>query len=660
MKKYRILLLFSILGMLTLCAPALTANADWVETAGGHMYTQEAAPGYVTGLKKIGNYTYYFNGQGIMQTGFQTIDKKKYYFDSLGRMKFKRFVASNGKTYFANQYTGVLLTNQWYKKRYYQADGSMAVNTWINGKYVGANGLYTGVKRNVGWITKGSQKYYYTDDGVMVKGKQTINGKLYYFDSSTGAMKKNGWFKVGKKYYYAKSNGVLLVNKWKGGKYLLSSGAAATGWTEIKGTSYLFTSAGKKCSGWVKHKKLYYYCVNGVVQKNSWVDGNKYYVTANGTKALGWLDIDGHTYYFNPSTGAKRTGCVKIGTSRYFFDANGRLSRGTWVKSSKYYASATGALLTGLQNISGSLYYFKYNGKKVTNSLKTVNSATYYFAKNGAAVKDCWVKLKSDYYYFQSDCSMVKNKWVGNWYVDLNGVRTNQTKKSGWDTVDGKKYYYDTNGSKVLGWSTISKNSYYFDPATGVMLTGLQVIGDKKYYFYSDGRMAASITIAVGAKEYTIGADGVITAEKSIKISGNTVGTQIVNFALQYIGNPYVWGGTSLTKGADCSGFVQTVFANFGIKLLRVADDQMKGPSASISSSYKRPVIVDEDSMLPGDLIFYGDANYASHVAIYIGVHNGHKSIVHASNSQPYPAGGIKITENYAYQTPVRIVRYWS
>ena len=161
----------------------------------------------------------------------------------------------------------------------------------------------------------------------------------------------------------------------------------------------------------------------------------------------------------------------------------------------------------------------------------------------------------------------------------------------------------------------------------------------------------------IGAKQYTINASGVITKEESLKVSDSTKGGQIVNFALQYVGNPYVYGGTSLTKGADCSGFVQTVFSNFGIKLLRVADDQMKGPTSSYIKNYgyKQAIVVDINSIQPGDLLFYGSGNYASHVAIYM----GDGKIVHASNSQPYPAGGIKIS-NYNYQTPLQAVRYWS
>ncbi len=599
MKKYRVLLLFSVIGMLISGMSSMSASAAWVNVGNGHMYTQEAAPGYLTGLNKIGDHTYYFNDQGIMQTGFQTIQGKRYYFNALGQLQFGRFVASDGKTYYGDKATGVLVTNKWVKKRYYQADGSMAVNTWIGRRYVGANGLYTGTRSNTGWVTRGTQRFYYTQNGTMYRGKLLLDGKLYYLDPSTGAM-KTGWFVIGGSHYYAKPNGVLVVNKWKNGRYLTSSGAAATGWQTI---------------------------------------GN-------------------NTYYLDPATGIKKTGCVKLGAYRYFFDSNGRLCKNTWVNSRKYYASASGVLLTGLQNINGSIYFFKANGKKVTNKLKTVNSNTYYFMKNGAAAKMMWVKLDSNYYYFQKNGSMAKNKWIGDHYVDLNGIRTNETKKTGWQTIDGKKYYYTKKGALVTGWETINGSRYYFNKNDGEMITGLQVIDNKKHYFYVDGRLATSVTIAVGSKEYTIDSDGAIIAEKSIKVSGNSTGSKIVNYAIQFIGNPYVWGGTSLTNGADCSGFVQTVFGHFGIKLLRVADDQMKGPSSAISSDYKRPVVVDFSdvkNMQPGDLVFYGAPTYASHVAIYM----GDGKIVHASNSQPYPAGGIKISD-YDYSTPVRVVRYWS
>ena len=116
------------------------------------------------------------------------------------------------------------------------------------------------------------------------------------------------------------------------------------------------------------------------------------------------------------------------------------------------------------------------------------------------------------------------------------------------------------------------------------------------------------------------------------------VGQQIADYAVQFVGNPYVWGGTSLTNGADCSGFVQSVFANFGIYLSRVAADQAG------NGTY-----VDLGSLLPGDLLFYGSGSI-NHVAIYI----GGGQIVHAANS----SSGICISSAY-YSTPVCAVRCW-
>ena len=97
--------------------------------------------------------------------------------------------------------------------------------------------------------------------------------------------------------------------------------------------------------------------------------------------------------------------------------------------------------------------------------------------------------------------------------------------------------------------------------------------------------------------------------------SDSELGTQIVNYALQFVGNPYVYGGTSLTEGADCSGFVMSVFANFGISLPRTSGEQgASGSSVDGLANAK-----------PGDLIWY-----SGHIGIYIG--NG--QIVHASNSR--------------------------
>lgn len=125
------------------------------------------------------------------------------------------------------------------------------------------------------------------------------------------------------------------------------------------------------------------------------------------------------------------------------------------------------------------------------------------------------------------------------------------------------------------------------------------------------------------------------TTNKTTNVSSNKkLGTQIASYAKQFVGNPYVHGGTSLTKGADCSGFTQSVFKHFDIKLPRTASSQAKvGKKVSFSE------------LEPGDLVFYSNGgSRISHVAIYIG--NG--KIVHAQT----PRLGIGIT---AYKIMTRV-----
>lgn len=115
------------------------------------------------------------------------------------------------------------------------------------------------------------------------------------------------------------------------------------------------------------------------------------------------------------------------------------------------------------------------------------------------------------------------------------------------------------------------------------------------------------------------------------------VRVSLVQYATQFVGNPYVWGGTSLTRGADCSGFVLSVFANYGISLPHSSRAQANcGTRISASEAQ------------PGDLFFYGNGSSINHVAIYI----GGGQVVHASS----PKSGIKISGAY-YRTPVKVVR---
>ncbi len=116
------------------------------------------------------------------------------------------------------------------------------------------------------------------------------------------------------------------------------------------------------------------------------------------------------------------------------------------------------------------------------------------------------------------------------------------------------------------------------------------------------------------------------------------VRVELCEFAKQFVGNPYVWGGTSLTKGADCSGFVLSVFKEFGVKLPHYSGSQANSGTK-----------ISHDELQAGDLVFYADSSGTiNHVAIYL----GGGQVIHASS----PKSGIKISK-YNYRTPVKYVR---
>ena len=164
----------------------------------------------------------------------------------------------------------------------------------------------------------------------------------------------------------------------------------------------------------------------------------------------------------------------------------------------------------------------------------------------------------------------------------------------------------------------------------------------------SDSKSAASAPGKTNSSNSSsqIGSSGPSSGTVSSPVAGpgssaavvSATRTAIVAYAKQFLGNPYVYGGTSLTNGADCSGFTQSVFAHFGITTGRSSRDQAaQGNEISMSA------------IQPGDLLFYASGSYINHVAIYI----GDGKIIHSSN----PTTGITITK-YNYRTPCKAVTF--
>lgn len=128
------------------------------------------------------------------------------------------------------------------------------------------------------------------------------------------------------------------------------------------------------------------------------------------------------------------------------------------------------------------------------------------------------------------------------------------------------------------------------------------------------------------------------TSSKPSTSSSSKSGSEIAKYALNFVGNPYVWGGTSLTRGADCSGFVQTIYSQFGYSIPRDSRSQAAGAGYEVSLSDRQP----------GDLLFYASGGRVNHVAMYI----GNDRIVHAANRRQ----GI-ITSRYNYRDVYKIRR---
>ncbi len=144
------------------------------------------------------------------------------------------------------------------------------------------------------------------------------------------------------------------------------------------------------------------------------------------------------------------------------------------------------------------------------------------------------------------------------------------------------------------------------------------------------------------SKDYVALSEKLPTAKTITEVKYGTgvsdVRVSLVQYALQFVGNRYVWGGESLTNGVDCSGFTMQIYARYGVYLPHSSKSQ-PGCGTKINALDAQP----------GDLFFYGSGKSINHVAIYI----GDGQIVHASNARD----GIKVSNAY-YRTPICVVRY--
>ena len=624
--KKQIIVTMLLAAALGTVSPSMKAEAKWKADANGRWYTIKAAPGYAVGWKQIGKYTYYCEKNKYAVTGWKLIDKKWYYFDIKGR----------------------LLANRWVDGYYLSADGSMAASTVItsgdqsytidaNGNIVrdpssadGSEILTPGVTENKNtWVENDGKYYYYNYKGELAKGWLRIRDKTYYLNTETGE-RYSGWLKYNGKYYYFDAETGLMLK----------------GWNKIGNYTYFFKTDGSAPHKWKKIKgKYYYFGKKGRMYTNR-IISKKYYVNAAGERTYGFAQIGADTYYFHPTTGKMMTGWVLVGSKYYYFDANGKMVTDTWI--GKRYLKSNGQMA---KSCWVGAYYINKKGNRTrktrSTGIWTQKGKTYFLDSNYQKAKSQWVVSASGRYYYTDENGVVlTNQWVGNYYVGETGARVTSQKLQ----IDDKTYYFTSDGSKATGIVTLNGKTYLFD-RNGVMVTGWYNNSVATFYFLpTTGEMVKSQIMIIDNVFYSFDANGYMT-DQNASDSDLTFGSKIAAYATQFIGNPYVYGGTSLTNGADCSGFTQSVMSHFGIKIPRTADQQAIGYDGT-TTKYATAKIISVNNIQPGDLVFYYQP--ISHVGLYIG--NG--LIVHASTEAAYPVGGIK-TSPFDFATIRAIVRYW-
>ena len=239
-------------------------------------------------------------------------------------------------------------------------------------------------------------------------------------------------------------------------------------------------------------------------------------------------------------------------------------------------------------------------------------------------------------------CELLED--AGEWYKVTSGKVTGYVSKQYLVTGDEAEAIAE---QEIKTVATVNTETLNVRAEKSTEAEVLSQVGNSEAFTVNsvaDGWVEISVDDSVGyiSQDYVTLAQALPTAKtiEQVKYGDGVsdVRASVVSYALQFVGNRYVWGGTSLENGVDCSGFTMRILGKYGISLPH---------SSKAQPSYGTKISASEAK--PGDLFFYGSGRSISHVAIYIG--NG--QIVHASNKRD----GIKVSNAY-YRNPICVTRY--
>ena len=260
------------------------------------------------------------------------------------------------------------------------------------------------------WVNRDNAYSFADADGVLMTGWQEIKGNTYYFSSPYGYMVTGGGSdsQIEDKYYHFNDDGVLQQSTWRGENYSDASGAfVKEGLKDIDGKIYYFQNynVNKKELRMEDRKVILHFSDEGVVERVSDLNGKVIDSVVNVT-------LDNKTLSFKHDGSLYKTGLNKRENLL------------------EYYSLEDGIFYTGWKMIDGKRYYFT-NGRNYTfNAYENIDGKKYYFHEDGSVNRAGFEKTDGKLYHF-----------------DNNGVA-----QTGWQTIDNKYYYFDENGAAKTGW----------------------------------------------------------------------------------------------------------------------------------------------------------------------------------------------------------------
>ncbi|MBS5094664.1 MAG: KxYKxGKxW signal peptide domain-containing protein [Streptococcus salivarius] len=338
---------------------------------------------------------YYYDADGMFLTGRQTIDGVQLYFDANGKQAKGTLVDIDGDTYYFDKDSGAMWTNR-----------SLTLNGMTY--EIDDQGRVTSSLRNTFVQDKDGDWTYLKDKGQVATGWQTIDGVQLYFDGTGKQIKGERTLIDGKYYYFDKNSGELLRNAF-----------------------HSFSSS----------YKLYF--------------GN------DGAQVFGWYTLDGHRVYFKEDGLQAKDKVLSIDGNYYYFNQDGQLLVNGSAKSynSLYLADSEGKLLSGWREIDGKTYYLDpSNQYRYINTTETINGKTYLFGSYAELLRN---ETNSGYVSDENGIVRIGFYRTDKGYLCYLEPRVIEFYQPTWKEIDGKLYHFEKSTSlrKYLYGSPITTNA---------------------------------------------------------------------------------------------------------------------------------------------------------------------------------------------------------